>query len=299
MMKLKEQDLTPKQMLQRLPIALAKVKDGNNSESLLNEIRQIAYSFYQSKQITKKYTITQSNLSNYKMDTIFMNSENSKTSMSHVLILKLTNNLDLRIGETIIALSNLSIYYTWKNIKSSYNNNTFNISAPIWNDKFELPDGSYSVSDIQDFFEYILKKHRENTDKHSVQRYVNKTENRVTFKIKDGYSLELVTPETMKLLGSTKNKKTKDKNGENVPHLEITEVVLVHCNIVNKNYQPDSRVLYTFVPNKPFGSLLEISPTNNIFLKAFNSEYPNIKVWFTDQNRQPLEIENNNFKNGN
>ena len=299
MMKLKEQDLTPKQMLQRLPIALAKVKDGNNSESLLNEIRQIAYSFYQSKQITKKYTITQSNLSNYKMDTIFMNSENSKTSMSHVLILKLTNNLDLRIGETIIALSNLSIYYTWKNIKSSYNNNTFNISAPIWNDKFELPDGSYSVSDIQDFFEYILKKHRENTDKHSVQRYVNKTENRVTFKIKDGYSLELVTPETMKLLGSTKNKKTKDKNGENVPHLEITEVVLVHCNIVNKNYQQDSRVLYTFVPNKPFGSLLEISPTNNIFLKAFNSEYPNIKVWFTDQNRQPLEIENNNFKNGN
>ena len=103
----------------------------------------------------------------------------------------------------------------------------------------------------------------------------------------------------MKLLGSTKTKINKDKNGENVPHLEITEVVLVHCNIINKNYQQDSRVLYTFVPNKPFGSLLEISPTNNIFLKAFNSEYPNIKVWFTDQNRQPLEIEDNNFKNGN
>ena len=228
-----------------------------------------------------------------------MNSENSKTSKPHVLILKLTNKLDLRIGEKIIALSNLSIYYTWKNIKSSYNNNKFKISAPTWNDKFELPDGSYSVSDIQDFFEYILKKHRENTDKHSVQRYVSKTENRVTFKIKDGYSLELVTPETMKLLGSTKTKINKDKNGENVPHLEITEVVLVHCNIINKNYQQDSRVLYTFVPNKPFGSLLEISPTNNIFLKAFNSEYPNIKVWFTDQNRQPLEIEDNNFKNGN
>ena len=290
-MKLKEQDLTPKQMLQRLPIALAKVKDGNNSESLLNEIRQIAYSFYQSKQITKKYTITQSNLSNYKMDTIFMNSENSKTSMSHVLILKLTNNLDLRIGETIIALSNLSIYYTWKNIKSSYNNNTFNISAPIWNDKFELPDGSYSVSDIRDYFEYILKKQGEDIDEPSVQIYVNKIENRVTFRIKTGYNLELLTSETMKLLGSTENEITKDKNGENVPHLEITKVVLVHCNIVNNEYQQDLRVLYTFVPNKPFGSLLEISPTNHVFLKTFNSEYDEIEVWFTDKNSNPLEIE--------
>ena len=106
-----------------------------------------------------------------------------------------------------------------------------------------------------------------------------------------GYSLELLTPETMKLLGSTKNKTTKDKNGENVPHLEITEVVLVHCNIVNNDYQQDSRVLYTFVPNKPFGSLLEISPTNHIFLKTFNSEYNEIEVWFTDQNSKPLEIE--------
>ena len=95
----------------------------------------------------------------------------------------------------------------------------------------------------------------------------------------------------MKLLGNTKNKRTKDKNGENVPHLEITELVLVHCNIVNNNYQQDSRVLYTFVPNKPFGSLLEISPTNYIFLKTFNLEYDETKVWFTDQNSQPLEIE--------
>ena len=86
----------------------------------------------------------------------------------------------------------------------------FKISAPTWNDKFELPDGSYSVSNIQDYFECILKKHGENTDKPSVQIYVNKIENRVTFKIKNGYSLELLTPETMKLLGSTKYKITKD-----------------------------------------------------------------------------------------
>ena len=94
----------------------------------------------------------------------------------------------------------------------------------------------------------------------------------------------------MKLLGSTKNKITKDKNGENVPHLEITEVVLVPCNIVNNDYQQDSSVLYTFGPSKPFGGLLEIYPTNYIFLKAFNSEFPNIEVWFTGQNCQPLEI---------
>ena len=115
--------------------------------------------------------------------------------------------------------------------------------------------------------------------------------NRITFKIKNGYSLELLTKEAMKLLGSTENKITKDKNSENILHLEITEVVLVHCNIVNNNYQQDSRVLYTFVPNKPFGSLLEISPTNHIFLKTFNSEYNEIEIWFTDQNSNPLEIE--------
>ena len=99
------------------------------------------------------------------MDTIFMNSENSKTSEPHILKLKLTDKLDLRIGEKVIALSNLSICYAWKNIKSSYNNNKFKMSAPTWNEEFTLPDGSYSVSDIQDYLKYILKKHGENTDK--------------------------------------------------------------------------------------------------------------------------------------
>ena len=149
--------------------------------------------------------------------------------------------------------------------KNSYNNNKFKIFAPTWNDKFELPDGSYSVSDIQDYFEYILGKYGEDIVKSSVQIYVNKIENRITFKIKNGYSLELLTSDTMKLLGSTENKITKVKNSENMPHLESTEVVLVHCDIVNNDYEQDSRVLYTFVPNKSFRSLLEISPTNHIF----------------------------------
>ena len=124
------------------------------------------------------------------MDTIFMNSKNSRILKPHILILKLTNKLDLRIGKKAIALSNLSIYYTWKNIKNSYNNNEFEISAPTWNDKFQLPDGSYSVSDIQDYFEYILKKHGQDVDKPSVQIYINKIENKVTFKIKDEYTLD-------------------------------------------------------------------------------------------------------------
>ena len=88
----------------------------------------------------------------------------------------------------------------------------------------------------------------------------------------------------MKLLGSTESKITKDKNGGNVLHLQIIELVLVHCNLVNNNYQQDSRILYTLAPNKSFGSLLEISPTNHIFLKTFNSEFQEIKTWFTDQN---------------
>ena len=110
-------------------------------------------------------------------------------------------------------------------------------------------DGLYSILNIQDYFEYVLKKHGENIDNPPVQIYVNKTENKYILKIKDGYSLELLTPEKMKLLRSTKKKLIKVKNGENVPHLEITKVVLVQCNIVNNDHQQDSRVLYTFVPN--------------------------------------------------
>ena len=123
------------------------------------------------------------------MGTIFKNSENSKTSKSHVLKLKFTSKLDLRLGEKVIALSNLSIYYTWRNIKSPYNNNKFKISAPTWNDELKLPDGLYSVSDIQDYFKYIFIKHGENTNKPSVQIYVNKIEIGLHLKLKMGIVL--------------------------------------------------------------------------------------------------------------
>ena len=131
-----------------------------------------------------------------------------------------------------MALANLSIYYIWKNIKSEYNNNKFKTSAPTWNDTFDLPDGSYSIDDIQDYFEFIIKKHEILTEDMLIEIYPNKIRNRIVSKIKTGYRLELLTPETMRLLGSTKKVVDEDKNREIVPRLESVEIVLVHCNLV-------------------------------------------------------------------
>ena len=178
------------------------------------------------------------------METIFMNTENSKTNEPHRFRLTLTDKLNLKDPNKNMALVNLSIYCTWKNIKAAYNNNKFKISAPSWNDEFDVPDGLYSVSDIQDYFEYIIKKHEIIANNTPVQIYVNKIKNRIVFKIKTGYKLELLSPETMKLLGSTKKDVDQDKDGEDVPKLESVEVVLVHCNLVNNNY---SSVKCTFL----------------------------------------------------
>ena len=114
-----------------------------------------------------------------RMDNIFMNSENSKTSDTHRLLLNLTDKINLKGSEKYVALSNLSIYYTWK-IYKSYKNNKFKISAPTWNEEFELPDGSYSLSDIQYYFKYILKKHETVTDNPSIRICVNKIQNRIS-----------------------------------------------------------------------------------------------------------------------
>ena len=146
------------------------------------------------------------------METIFINTENSKTSEPHRFKLDLTDKLNLKGRKKNMALSILSIYYTWKNIKSEYNNNRFKISASTWNDTYDLPDGSYSISDIQDFFEFIIKKHETLTENPPIHIYVNKIKNRVVFKIKMGYELELSALETMKLLGSTKKVVDKDKD---------------------------------------------------------------------------------------
>ena len=127
------------------------------------------------------------------------------------------------------------------------------------------------------------------TDNPPIRIYVNKIENKTTFRITTGYYLQPLIHETMKLLETTK-KIAKDQNGENVTCLKITEVVLVNCDIANNDYQQDSRVLYTFIPNKSFDQVFNISPKNFIFLKTFNSEFPYIEVLFTDQNSKPLKI---------
>ena len=221
-----------------------------------------------------------------------MKTENSKRNESNKFISQFTDKRNLKTpNNKNIGLVNLSIYYTWKNIKSAYNNNKFKMSGPTWNDEFELPDGSYLISDIQDYFEFIIKKHETLAENPPIQIYPNKIKNRIVFKVKTGYKLELLSPETMKLLGSTKKDVDKDKDGEDVPKLESVEVVLVHCNLVNNSYQQASKVLFTFVPNKQFGQLITISPHLLTMLETTSAEFQSIQLWFTDQNNRPLEIE--------
>ena len=222
-----------------------------------------------------------------------MNTENSKTSEPHRFKLDLTDKLNLKYPKKNMALTNLSIYYRWKIIKSECNNNKFKISAPTWNDTFDLPDGSYSIVDIQDYFEFIINKHKTLTENPPVKIYVNKIKKRIVFKIKSAYKLELLTPETMRLLGSTKKDVDEDKNGENVPNLESVEVVLVHCNLVKNDYQHTSKVLFTFVPNKEFGQLINILPHSFAMINTVNTEFSSVEVWFTGQVIKALEIEDN------
>ena len=222
-----------------------------------------------------------------------MNTENSKTNEPHRFKIDLPDKLNLKNPQKNIALINLSIYYTWKNIKSEYNNNKFKIYASTWSETFDLPDGLYTIDDIQDYFEFIIKKHETLTDNPSIKIYANRIKNRIVFKIKNGNKLELLTPETMKLLGSTKNIVDKDKNSENVPKLESVEVVLVHCNLVKNDYEHASKVLFSFVQNKQFGQLLNISPYVFTMMNAVNTEFSSVEVWFTDQSSKPLEIEDN------
>ena len=222
-----------------------------------------------------------------------MDTKNSKTNEPHRFRLSSADKVNLKNPNKNVALGNLSICYTWKNIKSAYNNNRFKIFPPTWNDTFDLPDVSYSIADIQDYFEFIIKKHETLTENPPVQIYPNKIKNRIVFKIKTGYKLELLSSETMKLLGSTKKDVDQDKDGEDVPKLESVKVVLVHCNLVSNNYQQASKVLFIFVPNKQFGQLIYISPHSLTMLGTTYTEFSFIEVWPTDQNSEPLESEDN------
>ena len=158
------------------------------------------------------------------------------------------------------------------------------------NKEFQLPDVRQSVSNSEDFFEYVIKIHETLADKSPVQIYTIKIQNSVKFKIKCRYYLELLTSKTMKLLESSGQKVTEDKNGENVMQIKITELVLVHCNIVNNQCQHDSRILSIVVPINSFMQLLNIAPTNHIYTGTFHSEFSYIKVLFSDQTSILLEI---------
>ena len=225
------------------------------------------------------------------METIFINTANSKTKHSNKFVYSFTDKLNLKNPSKNIALANLSIYYTWKNVKSDYNNNKFKISAPTWNDTFDVPDGTYSIAALQNYFEYIIKKHETIADVSPVLIYVNEINNRIVFKIISGYKLRLLSKETMKLLGSSTDAIDGDKNSELVPKLESVDLVLVHCNLVNNSYQQASKVLFTFVPNKKYDQLITVSPETLIMLKTVNAEFSFIEIWFTDQDNRPLEIE--------
>ena len=150
------------------------------------------------------------------METFFMNTKNSKTNEPIIFKYDLIDKLDLKSPNKNMALGSLSIYYTWKNVKSIYDNNKFKIPAPTWNETFDLPDGSYNISEIQDYIEYIIKKHETIGENAPILIYANTITNRIVLEIKTGYKLELFSKETMKLLGSTKDTIDADKYNENV-----------------------------------------------------------------------------------
>ena len=154
-----------------------------------------------------------------------------------------------------------------------------------------MPDGSYSIAALQNYFEYIIKKHETIANVSPVLIYANDINNRIVFKIKSECKLELLSKETMKLLGSSTDTIDGNKNSELVPKLESVDLVLVHCNLVNDSYQQASKVLFTFVPNKKYGQLVTVSPETLIMLKTVNTEFSFIEIWFTDQDDRPLEIE--------
>ena len=197
------------------------------------------------------------------------------------------------------------VYYTLKKVKEEYKNNKFKTTAPNWDETFDLPDRSYNISQIQNYFEFIMKKHETITDEnYPIRIYCNYIKNRIVFKIKTGYKLELSTNETMELLGDG-SIIDRDKNSNSLSQLEIFTTVLVNCNIVEKQYQQANKVIYSFISDKSFGQLISIHPSSLIKLKTTISIHPSflirlkttdsefnfIEVWLTDQNNKPLESE--------
>ena len=189
------------------------------------------------------------------MSDIFMSTENSKTSDPNIFRVYFTDKIDLTGNKK--KLSDLSIHYTSCNVKEQYTNNKFRLSGPTWSEDNTIPDGSHEISQIQNYFlDEVIKKHESNVksnEQSPILIYANRILNRVSFRIKTGYKLELLTNETMRLLGDGPIIDIT-KNSENVPKLDIVRNVLVFCNLVENVYLQDSKLLFSFVPNSRFCS---------------------------------------------
>ena len=227
------------------------------------------------------------------MSIIFMSTENSKTSDPNRFRVYFTDKIDLT-GNKKIALPDLSIHYTWYNIKEEYNNNKFRLSGRTWSKDVTIPDGSYDIYQIQNYFrDEGIKKHESSVKSNEpslILIFPNKILNRVAFRIKTGYKLELLTNETVRLLGDGPIIDTT-KNRENVPKLEVLRNVLVFCNLVQNVYLQDSKLLFSFVPNSRFGNLLSITPQVLKYCDTDDSIFDYTEISFADQNGRPLEID--------
>ena len=222
-----------------------------------------------------------------------MGTENSKTSDPNRFRLYFTDKIDLR-GNKTMALPDLSIHYTWHNVKEEYNNNKFRLSGPTWSKDVTAPDGSYEVYQIQNYFlDEIIKKHEsdiKSNEQSPILILPNKIINEVAFRIKTGYKLELLTNETMRLLGNGPIIYTT-KNGKNVPKLENVRNVLVFCSLVQNTYLQESELLFSFFPNSSIGTLLSITPQVLKYCDTVDSIFDYIEFSFTDQSGRPLQID--------
>lgn len=228
------------------------------------------------------------------MDTVVLTTANSSTSEPHKYSYKLTNTMHLK-GH-YICLSNLSIYYTWKNIKDSYDNNTmaYRVIDKDRTVRMKLPDGSYSINDINNYLHMtMIQQNDAEKEDYPISIYPNSTYNRVSITMKPNFKL-ILGQGMARVLGFSENTITSSSNGDFVPKLERVETVLVHCNLAQNSFTQDSSLIFSFVPDNVFGSQLHQKPNFPLWRQTTkNSEISEIDIWFTDQLYRPLEIEDN------
>lgn len=239
------------------------------------------------------------------MNTIVLTNSNAGTSDKYKLSIQLTS--PMRLDDCLVCVSDISMYYSWPNIKSSYGNNKFRYKRTTDNQEFDviIPDGSYDVKDINHYLRYIMNHNGDQEyekNKYPIELYANHIYQRVAVKIQKNYILQLPIEGFGKVVGFTKATQNGDKfvsigpdiekNGDSIPQIERVESVSVHCNLVNNKYQLDSSLIYSFTPDKAFGALLNIKPDFPHWRNARRGvDISKIDVWFTDQDNNYLDIE--------